>query len=72
MKPNELDALIEACLESDLSEADAARLSAELQESPEARSRYWESASIHGFVDHTMQQASLRLISDLTKPTTTP
>ena len=68
MKPNELDALIEDCLEGRLSEADAERLSAELQESPEARTRYWESASIHGLLEHTMQQASLRVITGQASP----
>ncbi|MEO6755421.1 MAG: hypothetical protein ABIP85_26930 [Chthoniobacteraceae bacterium] len=68
MKPNELDALIEDCLEGRLSEADAARLSAELQESPAARTRYWESASIHGLLEHTMQQASLRVITGEATP----
>jgi len=63
MKPNELDTLIEECLDGHLNEADAARLSAELQASPQARSRYWESASIHGLLEHTMQQASLRVIT---------
>ena len=68
MKPNELDALIEDCLEGRLSEADAARLSAALQESPEARTRYWESASIHGLLEQTMQQASLRVITGQASP----
>jgi cellulase/cellobiase CelA1/ferric-dicitrate binding protein FerR (iron transport regulator) len=68
MKPNELDALIEDCLEGRLSEADAARLSAELQESPAARTRYWESASIHGLLEHTLEQASLRVITSQAAP----
>lgn len=68
MKPNELDAFIDDCLEGRLSEADAARLSAALQESPEARTRYWESASIHGLLEHTMQQESLRVITRQAAP----
>jgi hypothetical protein len=63
MNPNELDALIEDCLENQLTESDAARLSAQLQTSAQARRRYWESASIHGLLEHTMQQASVRILT---------
>ena len=70
MKPNELDALIEDCLEGRLSEPDAARLSALLEQSAEARARYWETASIHGLLEHTMQNASLRVVTGQALPTT--
>ncbi len=63
MKPNELDALIEDCLEGRLSEPDAARFSALLEQSAEARARYWETASIHSLLEHTMQGASLRVVT---------
>lgn len=68
MKPNELDALIDDCLSGQLTEADAARLSAELQRSPDARSRYWDAASIHGLLEHTLQQASIRVITGQSLP----
>jgi hypothetical protein len=55
MKPTDLDALIDACLEGSLTEADAQRLSAELLRSPEARARYWEAASVHGLLESAMQ-----------------
>ena len=70
MKPNELDALIEDCLEARLSKPDAARLSALLEQSAEARARYWETASIHGLLEHTMQNASLRVVTGQGLPTT--
>jgi hypothetical protein len=66
MKTNELDALIEDCLEGRLSEAGAASLSAQLQASPQARSRYWESAAVHGLLEQVMQQASLRAVTGQT------
>jgi hypothetical protein len=69
MKPNELDTLIEDCLEGRLSEPDAARLSTHLEQSAEARTRYWEAASIHGLLEHTMQNASLRAVTGQTLPT---
>jgi hypothetical protein len=63
MKPHELDALIDDCLEGRLSEAGAAGLSAALQSSPQARSRYWESAAVHGLLEQVMQQASVRAVT---------
>jgi hypothetical protein len=69
VKPNELDALIEDCLEDRLSETDAARLSAHLEQSAAARARYWEAASIHGLLEHTMQGASLRVVTGQALPT---
>jgi hypothetical protein len=63
MKPHELDALIDECIEGRLSGADAARLGALLEESAAARARYWEAASIHGLLENSLQQASLRVIT---------
>ncbi len=68
MKNSELDALIDDCLEGCLSEADAARLSALLEESSEARTRYWAAASVHGLLEHSVQQASLRVITGQAAP----
>ena len=69
MKPNELYALIEDCLDGRLSETDAAKLSALLEESAAARARYWEAASIHGLLEHTMQGVSLRVATGQALPT---
>ncbi len=63
MKSDELDRLIDDCLEGVLTEADAARLNALLQDSPDARARYWEMASVHGLMENALQQASLRVIT---------
>jgi hypothetical protein len=68
MKPHEVDQLIEDCLEGRLSEAEAARLSALLQESAEARARYWETALVHGLLENSLQQASLRVITGQVSP----
>ena len=57
---NELDALIGDCLDGRLSEAEAGRLSLWLEESGEARQRYWELASVHGMIEQSMQSASLK------------
>ena len=65
----ELDALIDDCLEGRLDEADAARLSAQLEQSAEARARYWEAASIHGLLEHVIQNASLRVVTGQALPT---
>ena len=59
-KQNELDALIDACLDDRLSEEQAKRLSEWIEESSEARERYWELASVHGMVEQSMQSASLK------------
>ena len=56
----ELDALIDACLDDRLSDAEAERLSRLIEESSEARERYWELASVHGMVEQSMQSASLK------------
>lgn len=60
MDNNELDALIDACVDGRLSEAEADRLSQWIEESSEARQRYWELASVHGMIEQTMQNASLK------------
>ena len=57
---SELDALIDACLDGRLSEAEADRLSQWIEESSEARERYWELASVHGMIEQSMQSASLK------------
>ncbi|MEM7013267.1 MAG: hypothetical protein AAF585_17485 [Verrucomicrobiota bacterium] len=70
MKANELDSAIEACLDDQLSEAEAQQLSALLEESAEARERYWELASIHGLLEQTLQSASLKAVTS--ESTATP
>jgi hypothetical protein len=57
---SELDALIDACLDDRLSDAEADRLSQWIEESSEARQRYWELASVHGLIEQSMQSASLK------------
>jgi hypothetical protein len=68
INPSELDALIDDCLESRLGEPDAARLSAHLEQSAEARARYWEAASVHGLLENVMQHASLRAVTGQALP----
>jgi hypothetical protein len=69
MKPQDLDSLIEDCLENRLSEADAHRLSVHLALSAEARARYWETASLHGMLEHSLQNASLHVVTGQASPT---
>ena len=57
---SELDALIDACLDGHLSEAEADSLSKSMEESSEARERYWQLASVHGMIEQSMQSASLK------------
>ena len=57
---SELDALINACLDGRMSEAEADRLSQRIEGSSETRHRYWELASVHGMVEQSMQNASLK------------
>lgn len=57
---NELDDLIDACLDGRLSDAEADRLSQWIEESSEARERYWELASVHGLIEQSMQSASVK------------
>ena len=57
---SELDTLIDACLDGRMSEAEADRLSQWIEESSQARQRYWELASVHGMIEQTMQGASLK------------
>jgi len=59
-KHHEIDALFNACLEGELSEEEAAKLSQLIEESSEARERYWQLASVHGLVEQSMQNASLK------------
>ena len=56
----ELDALIDACLDGQLSDAEAERLSQWIEESSEARERYWELASVHGLIEQSVQAASVK------------
>jgi hypothetical protein len=70
MKPTGLDALIEDWLEGRLSEPDTARLSVLLEQSPEARARYWETASIHGLLEHALQETSWRAMTGQSLPVT--
>lgn len=62
-KLSELDALIDACLDSRLNEAEAERLSQWIEESSEARQRYWDLASVHGMIEQSMQNASLKAVA---------
>ncbi len=57
---SELDALIDACLDGRLSDAEAERLSQWIEESSEARERYWELASVHGLIEQSLQSASVK------------
>jgi len=57
---SELDALIDACLDGRLSDAEADRLSQWIEESSEARERYWELASVHGLIEQSVQAASVK------------
>ena len=57
----ELDALIDACLDGRLSEEEADALSKRIEASGEARERYWQLASVHGMLEPTIQNASLNL-----------
>ena len=59
-KHHELDALFNACLEGELNEEEAAKLSQLIEGSSEARERYWQLASVHGLVEQSMQNASLK------------
>jgi hypothetical protein len=59
----EFHVLVEDCLEESLTEADAARLSAILEQSAEARRIYWEAASVHGLLEHALQNTSAMALS---------
>lgn len=63
MKANELDSLIDAYLESRLSDSEVEQLSVFIEESAEARERYWEMASIHGLLEQSLQNASLKAVT---------
>ncbi len=60
---SELDALIDACLEGRLSEEEADRLSQWIEDSSDARERYWEMASVHGMIEQSMQNVSLKAVT---------
>lgn len=60
---SELDALIDACLDGRLSEEEADRLSQWIEDSGEARQRYWEMASVHGMIEQAMQTISLKAVT---------
>lgn len=62
-KDSELEAMIDACLEGRLSEEEAIRLSQRIEESSEARERYWEMASVHGMIEQSMQSVSLKAVT---------
>ncbi|MEK0447101.1 MAG: hypothetical protein RLZZ399_2422 [Verrucomicrobiota bacterium] len=68
MEPKELDAAIDDYLEECLSEADAARLSGLLVESPEARKRFWEMAAIHAQLEPALQQRSIQFVTGSEAP----
>lgn len=63
MKTKDLDHLIHNCLDGCLSGGEAARLSALLEDSAAARERYWETAAVHGLLEDSLRQASLRVIT---------
>jgi hypothetical protein len=60
---SELDALIDACLDGRLSNEEADRLSKWIEDSSDARQRYWELASVHGMIEQSMQNASLKAVT---------
>ncbi|MBL6843374.1 MAG: hypothetical protein ISQ73_07970 [Verrucomicrobiae bacterium] len=60
---DELDALIDSCLDGRLSTEEAEKLSHRIEESSEARQRYWEMASVHGMIEQSMQNASLKAVT---------
>ncbi len=59
----EFDALINACLDGHLSEEEADLLSQRIEESSEIRQRYWELASVHGMIEQSMQNVSLKAVT---------
>ena len=66
---DKLDALIDACLDDRLNKEEAARLSQLIEESSEARKRYWEMTSVHGMIEQSMQNASLKAVTGEEFPT---
>lgn len=62
-KHSELDALIDASLENRLSREEAEQLSQKIEESSDARERYWEMALVHGMIEQSMQSASLKAVT---------
>lgn len=66
MKSQKLDDLIDRFLDGSLDAAQARELSGRLEESPEARERYWEHASLHALLEDSLQTTSLQ--SAVSKP----
>ncbi|MEN8715383.1 MAG: hypothetical protein ABF384_10790 [Verrucomicrobiales bacterium] len=56
----ELDRLIGACLEGQLTAAEAEKLNTLIEGSGEARRRYWELALVHGMLEQGLQAASVK------------
>ncbi len=63
MEVNEFYTLVEDCLEERLTEANAVRLSAVLERSAEARTLYWEAASLHGLLEYALHHTSAMALS---------
>lgn len=61
--PTEVQALIEDYFEEHLSETDCERLSTILALSSGARSLYWEAASVHGLLEHTLLTTPVMVLS---------
>lgn len=56
----ELDALVDAYIEGQLSVEQATRLNALIEGSEHARRRYWELALVHGMLEQGLQTASVK------------
>ncbi|BCX49238.1 hypothetical protein HAHE_31460 [Haloferula helveola] len=56
----ELDALVDAYFEGQLSEEEASRLNVLIEASEQARRRYWELALVHGLLEQGLQTASVK------------
>lgn len=56
----ELDALVDAYIEGQLTEEEANRLNALIEGSERARHRYWELALVHGMLEQGLQTASVK------------
>jgi hypothetical protein len=63
MDAAEFNALVEEFFEERLTEAGAARLSAVLETSSEARALYWEAASVHGQLEYALKHTSAVALS---------
>ena len=56
----ELDVLVDAYIEGQLTEEEANRLNALIEGSEQARHRYWELALVHGMLEQGLQRASVK------------